>query len=56
MFASFLSQVLCACHYYYARTHARLGSTMPLTYHDWLHPVLSSLVYVSLRKVDDVLA
>ena len=27
---------------------------MPLTYHDWTHPVPSSLVYISLRKVDDV--
>ena len=45
-----------------ARTHARLGSTMPLTYHDWTHPVSHFIPYqvpspyVSLRKVEAVLA
>ena len=28
-----------------ARTHARLGSTMPLTYHDWTHPVSHFIPY-----------
>ena len=31
--------------YGYARTHARLGSTMPLTHHDWTHPVSHFIPY-----------
>ena len=34
-----------AINQFSARTHARLGSTMPLTYHDWTHPASHFIPY-----------